>query len=42
MMKHEYVNTKLWCMVLGVEHVGGDMFEKVPRGCDAIFMKVNF
>jgi caffeic acid 3-O-methyltransferase len=23
----------------GVEQVGGDMFEKVPSGCDAIFMK---
>ncbi|KAG0585041.1 hypothetical protein KC19_3G253100 [Ceratodon purpureus] len=23
----------------GVEHVGGDMFESVPGGCDAIFMK---
>ena len=31
----------LWiCVcVLGVEHVGGDMFENVPEG-DAIFMKV--
>jgi len=26
---------------IGVEHVGGDMFEKVPAGCDAIFIKVN-
>lgn len=25
----------------GVEHVGGDMFEKVPNG-DAVFMKVCF
>jgi hypothetical protein len=24
----------------GVEHVGGDMFESVPKG-DAIFMKVS-
>lgn len=24
----------------GVEHVGGDMFESVPKG-DAIFMKVK-
>ena len=29
-------------MVVGVEHVGGDMFEKVPKGCGAIFKKVNF
>lgn len=27
-------------LILGVEHVGGDMFECVPHG-DAIFMKVN-
>ena len=26
--------------VVGVEHVGGDMFDKVPSG-DAIFMKVE-
>jgi hypothetical protein len=26
--------------VAGVEHVGGDMFESVPKG-DAIFMKVG-
>ena len=30
------------CLVVGVEHVGGDMFEKVPKGCGAIFKKVNF
>jgi hypothetical protein len=41
-MNHDNAHTKLWCMVTGVEHVGGDMFEKVPGGCDAIFMKVNF
>ena len=28
-------------MLSGVEHVGGDMFEKVPEG-DAIFIKVSF
>ncbi|KAL4284426.1 hypothetical protein GQ457_16G006110 [Hibiscus cannabinus] len=28
------------CMTTGVEHVGGDMFESVPKG-DAIFMKVR-
>lgn len=27
-------------IVIGVEHVGGDMFESVPKG-DAIFMKVS-
>jgi caffeic acid 3-O-methyltransferase len=27
--------------VAGVEHVGGDMFRRVPKG-DAIFMKVSF
>ena len=27
-------------MLVGVEHVGGDMFESVPKG-DAIFMKVS-
>jgi len=27
-------------MLAGVEHVGGDMFESVPKG-DAIFMKVS-
>ena len=26
----------------GIEQVVGDMFEKVPSGCDAIFMKVNY
>ena len=40
-MNHDNAHTKLWCMVTGVEHVGGDMFEKVPGGCDAIFMKVR-
>lgn len=25
---------------VGVEHVGGDMFESVPEGGDAIFIKV--
>jgi caffeic acid 3-O-methyltransferase len=24
----------------GVEHVVGDMFQNIPSGCDAIFMKV--
>lgn len=28
-------------VLLGVEHVGGDMLENVPEG-DAIFMKVSF
>ena len=28
-------------MLAGVEHVGGDMFEKIPNG-DAIFVKVGF
>lgn len=29
-------------MNVGIEHMGGDMFEEVPQG-DAIFMKVvNF
>ena len=28
------------CIGVGVEHVGGDMFDSVPRG-DAIFMKVG-
>ena len=42
MMKHDNIHMKLWCMVTGVEHVAGDMFEKIPSGCDAIFMKVNF
>ena len=28
-------------MAAGVEHVSGDMFERVPSGGDAIFMKVN-
>lgn len=27
-------------LVVGVEHVGGDMFVSVPKG-DAIFMKVS-
>jgi hypothetical protein len=27
-------------MLAGVEHVGGDMFETVPKA-DAIFMKVS-
>jgi hypothetical protein len=27
--------------VAGVEHLGGDMFESVPKG-DAIFLKVSF
>lgn len=27
--------------VVGVTHVGGDMFESIPAA-DAIFMKVNF
>lgn len=27
--------------MLGVEHVGGDMFVSVPKG-DAIFMKVSY
>ena len=27
-------------LLLGVEHVGGDMFESVPIG-EAIFMKVS-
>lgn len=27
-------------MLTGVEHIGGDMFESVPKG-DAIFMKVS-
>jgi hypothetical protein len=27
--------------VAGVEHVGGDMLRRVPKG-DAIFMKVSF
>ena len=42
MMKHDNIHKKLWCMVTGVEHVAGDMFEKVPGGCDCIFVKVNF
>ena len=29
----------IWVWVLGVEHVGGDMFDNVPEG-EAIFMKV--
>lgn len=29
------------CHAVGVEHVGGDMFESVPKG-DAIFMKASF
>ena len=41
MMKLDNVDTNLWCMVTGVEHVGGDMFEKVPGECYAMFMKVN-
>ena len=28
------------CIGVGVEHVGGDMLDSVPRG-DAIFMKVG-
>ena len=28
------------CHGVGVEHVGGDMFESIPKG-DAIFMKVS-
>ena len=28
-------------LVVGVEHVGGDMFVSVPKA-DAIFMKMNF
>lgn len=28
-------------MLAGVEHVGGDMFESVPKA-DAIFMKVSW
>jgi len=28
-------------MVVGIEHVAGDMFTNTPKG-EAIFMKVNF
>ena len=31
---------KFYHLYVGVEHVGGDMFECVPQG-DAIFMKVS-
>jgi len=33
-------NPKNYLVLAGVEHVGGDMFESVPKG-DAIFMKVS-
>lgn len=34
------VNEEMNFIVVGVEHVGGDMFVSVPSG-DAIFMKVS-
>lgn len=36
----KWLTERFWFRV-GVEHVGGDMFESVPEG-DAIFMKVAF
>jgi hypothetical protein len=38
--KKKKFNWKNYFMLAGVEHVGGDMFESVPKG-DAIFMKVS-
>lgn len=35
-----YFKSKYFLMLAGVEHVGGDMFETVPKA-DAIFMKVS-
>ena len=34
------MNGELGCWRAGVEHVSGNMFESVPSGGDAIFMKV--
>jgi hypothetical protein len=36
-----YIDREVLICVAGVEHVGGDMFRRVPKG-DAIFMKVSF
>lgn len=37
---HIFTGINYIYMHAGVEHVGGDMFESVPKG-DAIFMKVR-
>ena len=38
--EYELLTLSKSCNGVGVEHVGGDMFDSVPKG-DAIFMKVS-
>lgn len=39
-LRYIYIYSCWYCLILGVTHMGGDMFQSVPSG-DAIFMKVS-